>query len=170
MSGLPQRSSRNGTGFEECFLYWAEVAADCLPEPPEPKPICLGAFVTPYAARAVRWLCVQAERLANGLDPDPDVPWSAALFSVDARTALDLDLGDAPTLLRAWIADEDARREIVQDLKAGHEFSLEAADWTGRYKLTAWSWRTSAQVDLSSFGTPWPHLGSRDNRTLSSPR
>ncbi|MEU5402115.1 hypothetical protein ABZ348_22795 [Streptomyces sp. NPDC005963] len=137
MSGLARRPASSSTGSEECFLYWAQVIAHYPPE----RDI-LGVFVTPYAARAMRWLCVQAVRIANGLDLEPDVPWSAALISIDARLTLDLDLGDAPTTLRAWVADEDARRPIVQNLKAGQPFSLEVADWAGRYEFTARPWQS----------------------------
>ncbi|WP_329028134.1 hypothetical protein [Streptomyces sp. NBC_00690] len=132
-------------------LFRAEVASYPSGHP-EPGRSVLGTFVSPYAARAMRWLCVQAVFIANGLNPDPDVPWSAGLISIDARSTLDLDLGDAPARLRAWVADEDARHPIVQDLKAGQSFRLDVADWSGRYELTAWPWHSHEP----GYGIPWP--------------
>lgn len=153
VTGLVRQEAWSSTDSEERVYYRAVVVAD---GPTQSEPLRLGVFVTPYAARAVRWLCVQAVRIANGLDPDPDVPWSASLISIDARLTLDLDLGDVPTRLRTWVADEDARHRVVQDLKAGRPFALEVADWAGQYRLTARPRRISTRAELGSFGRSSP--------------
>ncbi|MFE5855036.1 hypothetical protein ACFQ61_17740 [Streptomyces sp. NPDC056500] len=98
----------------------------------------LGNFATPYAPRAIRWLCVQAVRIANGLDPDPDVPWSAALLCVTPDPHLSLDLTDAPTALRTWVGDDQARRAAFERLRAGLPFMFAVTDWSGRYVLAVW--------------------------------
>ncbi|MCM2388584.1 hypothetical protein [Streptomyces albipurpureus] len=100
----------------------------------ESAQLVLGRFTTPYAGRALRWTCVQASRIANGLDPDPDVPWSSTLICMSPDDWL--DLGDAPTRLRNWVADEESRLAAYRQLRGGAPFALTASDWSGRYVLT----------------------------------
>ncbi|MCM2388588.1 hypothetical protein [Streptomyces albipurpureus] len=100
----------------------------------ESAQLVLGRFATPYAGRALRWTCVQASRIANGLDPDPDVPWSSTLICMDPDDWL--DLGDAPTQIRNWVADQESRLAAYRQLLDGAPFTLTASDWSGRYVLT----------------------------------
>lgn len=100
----------------------------------EPARVVLGAFATPFVRRALRWLSVQAVRIANGLDPDPEVPWSGTLICVEP--AAGLELGDVPTRLRSWVKDEEARHTAHRQLLDGAPYTLTVSDWTGRYLLT----------------------------------
>ncbi|MCM2388710.1 hypothetical protein [Streptomyces albipurpureus] len=119
------------------FAYWAEVIAEGpIAGSGEVARVVLGAFATPHVGRALRWLCVQAVRIANGLDPDPEVPWSGALICLEPVGGL--ELGDVSTQLRNWVADEDSRFAAYRQLRRGDPFTLTASDWAGRYALTVW--------------------------------
>ncbi|MCM2393943.1 hypothetical protein [Streptomyces albipurpureus] len=137
------------------YAYWAEVIAEGpVPGSSELARVALGAFATPYVRRALRWLSVQAVRIANGLDPDPEVPWSGALICLEPVAGLELN--DVSTQLRDWVMNEEFRHIAYRRLKGGSPFTLTASDWTGRYVLTVWPVRVPASHiangDASSAG------------------
>jgi hypothetical protein len=82
---------------------------------------------------AVRWLCGQATRIADGLDPDPAAAWhSAALLRMPAS------LPDAARDLRAWRDDMKRQEEAMHQLARGEPFILTVCDLSGRYTLAIW--------------------------------
>ncbi|MFE3510586.1 hypothetical protein [Streptomyces sp. NPDC059129] len=94
-------------------VYWAEAIAEFDRRgATEPRRLVLGTFATPYAARALRWLCVQAVRIANGLDPDPDVPWSAALMCVTPDPCPSPDPVDVPTVPACCLSTAPGRNAV----------------------------------------------------------
>ncbi|MFF2325812.1 MULTISPECIES: hypothetical protein [unclassified Streptomyces] len=102
--------------------------------------VCLGGTLVATPRLALRWLRGQAERLANGSDPDPDAaPWipPSVLRAVPLSVAGAPDVLDAPTELRAWAADDRRQDEALQRLVAGAEFEFIARDETCWYGLTA---------------------------------
>ncbi|MFE3017743.1 hypothetical protein [Streptomyces sp. NPDC059256] len=140
-------------------VYRAEVIAEIVAEAQQGKEegtgaaqLVLGRFNTPYAGRALRWTCVQASRIANGLDPDPDVPWSTALTCIDPNDWL--DLGDVPTQLRNWVADEEGRVAVYRRLRDGDSFTLTASDWSGRYVLVVRTVEPGADTDTAALSRP----------------
>ncbi|MFI6639197.1 hypothetical protein [Streptomyces sp. NPDC050504] len=98
--------------------------------------VVLGAFRTPDVRLMIGWLADQALRIADGLDPAPDVHWldpaqRGALMTSGSLT----QLPSAPAELRAWCADPEERRTAYDRLRAGRQFVLGAADHTGTYAL-----------------------------------
>lgn len=101
----------------------------------KPVRVVLATLQTPYLGVVVRWLKIQAHRIADGLDPAPDVPW----LESERRalvTGQHLDQAhSAPAELRAWCADESGRQLAFDRLRHGQPFTLGAADHTGTYCL-----------------------------------
>lgn len=98
----------------------------------------LGTFRTPYPGRMVKWLSTQALRIADGLDPDPEVRWLDPAQRGALVTSPELNrLPSAPAALRAWCADEGGRRVAYERLCEGWPVMVEAADHTGTYVLWA---------------------------------
>ncbi|MFE0425215.1 hypothetical protein [Streptomyces sp. NPDC058953] len=95
--------------------------------------VTLGTFETPYPGRALRWTSVQARRIADRLDPDPDTPWATGALRRLPEYAD--DTGDAPTELRRWAAPE-LIGAAYHRLRDGHPVTLAASDHTGRYAVT----------------------------------
>ncbi|MFE7425970.1 MULTISPECIES: hypothetical protein [unclassified Streptomyces] len=93
----------------------------------------LGGALVASPRLALRWLRGQAERLANGLDPDPGAPWipRAALRAVPPAER------DAPAELRAWAADDKCRGEALDRIASGGEFEFVVRDGACWYRLTA---------------------------------
>lgn len=96
--------------------------------------ILLGRIRTPSPLRAVRWLQVQALRVADGLDPDP----AASGWAGHPGTLRELPAGipDVPSRLRRWAGDEASREAALDRLRSGAPVTLTTADHTGRYSLT----------------------------------
>ncbi|MET9656697.1 hypothetical protein [Streptomyces sp. NPDC006510] len=95
--------------------------------------VYLGRILVATPRLALRWLRGQADRLASGLDPDPDAPWvpRAVLRTVPPCVA------DAPTELRAWAGDDERQDDALQRLATGAEFEFIARDEVCWYGLTA---------------------------------
>ncbi|MEU3652000.1 hypothetical protein AB0E67_03970 [Streptomyces sp. NPDC032161] len=93
----------------------------------------LGGVLVASPRLALRWLRGQAERLANGLDPDPGTPW----ISRAALRAAPSSGPDAPAELRAWAADDEHQGEALHRLATGAEFEFIARDGACWYGLTA---------------------------------
>ncbi|WP_158857671.1 hypothetical protein [Streptomyces sp. NRRL B-1347] len=103
--------------------------------------VVLGSLKTPYLGIVMRWVGAQAHRIADGLDPAPDVWWLKDKKNEKkskAIRALPLPewAPDVPAELRAWCADRARRQEAYERLRAGWPFMLSAADHTGVY--TVW--------------------------------
>ncbi|MFJ2215537.1 hypothetical protein ACIQVO_25555 [Streptomyces sp. NPDC101062] len=71
----------------------------------------------------------QARRIASGLDPDPCSGWIPAGTLVPAENRVP----DVPAELRSWCRDPEAQRAARNQLVAGGEFALSAADHSGVY-------------------------------------
>ncbi|MGC5344091.1 hypothetical protein [Streptomyces sp. DT171] len=95
--------------------------------------VYLGGALVASPRRALRWLRWQAERLANGLDPDPGNAW----FPAAVLRPVPLFGADVPTELRAWAADDERQGNAVRRLAAGSEVEFVARDETGWYGVTA---------------------------------
>ena len=113
-----QEKSRKGDG-QEIYLggYWAD---------------------TPQAA--VRWLCAQAVRLADRLDPQPGQGWAQGNAGKALRRLPDElpeDWPDPGQTLRGWCTDEKQRQETAHSLMNGEPFILATRDCTAFYSLTA---------------------------------
>lgn len=93
----------------------------------------LGGVLVASPRLALRWLRGQAERLANGLDPDPTTLWIPP-HGLQPTPAL---ASDAPTDLRGWAADDGRQAEALQRLATRAEFEFFARDETCWYGLTA---------------------------------
>ncbi|PJE93890.1 hypothetical protein CUT44_32390 [Streptomyces carminius] len=125
------RSARRGA---RTHAYRAEVTAEG-PVNGATVAVLLGSRTLPNRRLALRWLCGQARRIADGLDPDPAVSaWAAdgVLASVPGQWT------DAPTELRLWCGSEVRQEEAADRLAEGLPFQLTAADHTGAYTLRAW--------------------------------
>lgn len=95
--------------------------------------VLLGTRQTTSPERALRWLCGQARRIADGLDPDPGMAWVPRNAIVQiADTA-----PDAPAELRRWCGDLAELEAARNQLAAGREFTLTVQDTSGRYTLSA---------------------------------
>ncbi|MFI9628732.1 hypothetical protein [Streptomyces sp. NPDC052042] len=93
----------------------------------------LGGVLVASPRLALRWLRGQAERLANGLDPDPGTPWvpRTALRAVPASEP------DAPAELRGWATDDECQGDALHRLASGGEFEFVVRDAVCWYGLTA---------------------------------
>ncbi|WP_228388535.1 hypothetical protein, partial [Streptomyces jumonjinensis] len=78
----------------------------------------------------------QAVRIADRLDPAPDVPWRQALCPVPP--AINAEHGDAPTALRNWAGDDAIRQAAYRRLRDGQPVISTFGDHTGRYTLIVW--------------------------------
>nr|WSZ97435.1 hypothetical protein OH820_18820 [Streptomyces sp. NBC_00857] len=95
--------------------------------------VLLGTRQTTSPDRALRWLCGQARRIADGLDPDPCAAWipRSALVPV-------ADPGpDVAAELRFWCGDLAEQEAARKRLAVGEEFRLSVQDANGRYTLSA---------------------------------
>ncbi|AXG77526.1 hypothetical protein DVK44_07240 [Streptomyces paludis] len=96
--------------------------------------VVLGARRTYTPEGALRWLCGQAQRIADGLDPDPYAAWAAycgpVLVPVGARVP------DVPSALRAWCDDPRRQDAARRRLVCGDTLTVSTADDSGRYTLT----------------------------------
>lgn len=100
--------------------------------------VVLGAFRTPDLGLMLGWLSGQALRIADGLDPAPDVRWLDPAQRGALMTSAKLDeLPSAPAELRAWCASAAEHRTAYDRLRAGQPFELRVADHTGTYSLLA---------------------------------
>ncbi|MFI6699288.1 hypothetical protein ACIBJC_09980 [Streptomyces sp. NPDC050509] len=79
--------------------------------------------------RAMSFLRRQARRIASGLDPDPRSGWIPVGTLVRAESRVP----DVPAELRSWCRDPEAQRAARNQLVAGGEFALSAADHSGVY-------------------------------------
>ncbi|MFG2147499.1 hypothetical protein ACGFRG_25435 [Streptomyces sp. NPDC048696] len=111
--------------------YWAEVFAEG-PAGGKTVRMVLGTFPTPYRGRALRWLVRQARWIADGLDPNPDVPWLGGEFPQQVQSGLP----DAPHYLRSWCENNASRQAAYDQLGSGHPFTLSATDHNGAFFLS----------------------------------
>ncbi|MGX2995185.1 hypothetical protein JNUCC64_12955 [Streptomyces sp. JNUCC 64] len=127
MSQPPEPSPRY---LAEVVAEWSSVYGDWDTR------MVLGTFTSPYPGRALRWLRRQAVRIADGLDPDPDV----GPIHPDALNEIPFPdhefPGDAPTRLRAWALSGD-HSPAIRRLRDGGTVQVVAAEFGERYVLTA---------------------------------
>ncbi|MFI6639558.1 hypothetical protein [Streptomyces sp. NPDC050504] len=98
--------------------------------------VVLGSFRSSYVGLVVRWLVVQAHRVADGLDPAPDVRWvRPGHRGVLVSSPVWDRLPSAPGALRAWCGDRVGRRVVCGRLREGLPVVVEVADHTGAYAL-----------------------------------
>ncbi|GGZ27080.1 hypothetical protein GCM10010387_20550 [Streptomyces inusitatus] len=85
----------------------------------------LAATVAVSPQQALLWMCDQARRIADRLDPDPvRVPWGERVPEESA----DGQRPDGPTRLRDWAGDHWTQRELRTRLGEGGPVSLAVAD------------------------------------------
>ncbi|MFI1017424.1 hypothetical protein [Streptomyces sp. NPDC020965] len=85
--------------------------------------------------RALAWMCWQARRIADRLDPDPrSAPWARPVTAHGHSTR-----PDGPTRLRVW-ADAVERSTTVRDqLRTGAPLTLTVDDGgNGVFRLAIW--------------------------------
>ncbi|MFF4093388.1 hypothetical protein ACFYYY_05905 [Streptomyces sp. NPDC001834] len=93
----------------------------------------LGGALVASPRLALRWLRNQAERLANGLDPDPGTPWIPRA----ALRAAPPSVPDVLAQLRVWAAGDECQGEALHRLASGGEFEFVVRDGACWYGLTA---------------------------------
>ncbi|MFI6638199.1 hypothetical protein [Streptomyces sp. NPDC050504] len=100
--------------------------------------VVLATLRTPYLGITSRWLLVQAHRIADGLDPAPDVRWLDPEQRGALVTSPELNrLPSAPAELRAWCANRVGQRMTYDRLRCGLSVVITVADHTGTYSLRA---------------------------------
>ncbi|MEV7283721.1 hypothetical protein AB0O01_03990 [Streptomyces sp. NPDC093252] len=119
--------------------YWAEITAE--------GPVYGGdrtgrAVIGRYGSAFVRlvlgWTVMGALRIADGLDPDPGVPWCAPRTLVRVAGAV-AAAGDVPTVLRRWSRSEGDQCAALRQLMGGDPWALIVSDdISGLYSLTVW--------------------------------
>ncbi|WP_143688451.1 hypothetical protein [Streptomyces barkulensis] len=90
--------------------------------------------------QALRWIRAQAPRLADRIDPPPDVPWAAPGTVRPCEPGRPYDPGgpDPAAVLRRRPLDGVADREALRVLEDGGLHVLTAPDGDGlRYRLSA---------------------------------
>ncbi|MFE7131196.1 hypothetical protein ACFVIM_10085 [Streptomyces sp. NPDC057638] len=111
-------------------------------------PFVLGTLRTRSQDTALTWLRMQALRLADGLDPDPDrAPWATRC----ERTPVP----DAPTEIRVWATDPAEDRAARTRLDQGVAVSVVIPDGPDRYTL-AISPRPARVLYIRPFFHPHP--------------
>ncbi|WP_330174521.1 hypothetical protein OG875_13805 [Streptomyces sp. NBC_01498] len=115
--------------------YWCEVRAEGeVYGTGETAAFVLGTFGTISPKLALRWLRGQAERIADGLDPDPaHSAWVESWMRVDPAP-----MPDCPTALRDWTDDPAEHRAARDQLAEGAPLSVVMSDSGCRYTLTVW--------------------------------
>ncbi|GGZ12280.1 hypothetical protein GCM10010387_00160 [Streptomyces inusitatus] len=95
----------------------------------------LAATVEISPRQALLWMCNQARRIADRLDPDPArVPWGDRVPEEPA----DGQRPDGPTRLRDWARDYWTQKELRTQLREGAQVSLTVADGAnGVFRLRA---------------------------------
>ncbi|MFI1016371.1 hypothetical protein [Streptomyces sp. NPDC020965] len=85
--------------------------------------------------RALLWICGQARRIADRLDPDPrSSPWARPVTGTDYGNR-----SDGPTGLRAWADDIGGHRAVRDQLKTGAPVSFTVDDGVnGTFRLAIW--------------------------------
>ncbi|MFJ1640791.1 hypothetical protein [Streptomyces sp. NPDC088256] len=96
--------------------------------------IYLGGTLAASPRLALRWLRGQADRLANGLDPDPGSPW----IPPGALRPVSLADPHVPSELRAWANDDERQVDALHQLATGGVVEFVARDRTGWYGLAAY--------------------------------
>ncbi|MEV0445474.1 hypothetical protein AB0I84_08055 [Streptomyces spectabilis] len=97
--------------------------------------VVLGTLETPYLGIMMRWLGTQANRIADGLNPDTDTSWLVKKRRALSVAHLPEEAPYVPAELRAWFADRERRQNAYDRLRDGWPFTLAAADHTGTYSL-----------------------------------
>lgn len=161
--GTATRSPNKGTGADNApgrarhVAYWAEATGE---GPVRGKAVLvrLGGETLRNRRLALLWLRGQAQRIADGLDPDPydSCGWLRRTRENDqterrvikATTAPNLP--DVPTALRAWCDDDARQDQAAAALAAGGPVLLTVADHTGTYYLSAWPVALAADVSGAS--------------------
>ncbi|MCZ2524639.1 hypothetical protein [Streptomyces sp. HB2AG] len=116
--------------------YWCECAA--VPLGP-----CRAVLLAGYRARsprlALRWMRVQARRLAARLAPEPGAPWlrGAPLHAAPARGPGSSPSPDPVSVLRTWQEDGDEQARALDEVSAGGLYLLPVPDDDVLYTLSA---------------------------------
>lgn len=121
--------------------YWCECAA--VPAGP-----CRAVLLAGYRARsprlALRWMRVQARRLAARLAPEPGTPWlrGAPLHAAPAPGTAPNFPGcpaapDPASVLRTWQGDGDEQARALDEVSAGGLYLLPVPDDDVLYTLSA---------------------------------
>ncbi|MCI0383801.1 hypothetical protein [Streptomyces sp. CNQ085] len=158
----PVRSGlRPGRWGGQVRAYRADATAEG-PVDGAPVAVLLGGYAGPSGVLALRWLCGQARRIADGLDPDPLTARWAAEGTLGRVPDLPERPGrgaDVPAELRRWCSDEEEQQAAAERLAQGLSFRLTTADHTGSYTLRVWP----VGVIVPRSGTSpltyvrWPH-------------
>lgn len=122
------------TGHGSIRAYWCEVVAEGeVYGTSRSTAFVLGTFSTISPKLALRWLHGEADRIADGLDPDPErSAW------VEPWMCVNPGVPDCPTKLRAWIGDRGERQAARDQLAEGAPLSVVISDSGCRFTLMAW--------------------------------
>lgn len=128
----------------------------------------LAADTIGSAKLAVRWMRVQALRIAAGLDPDRVPGQSTDEIAASDRllTPVTDPVGDVPAELRAWARDRNVQQHVRDDLAITGRTHVRAQDSSGCYWLIAQ--RTAPPSQPPSATVQAPHRTGR--RRHAGPR
>ncbi|MFI1017549.1 hypothetical protein [Streptomyces sp. NPDC020965] len=119
---------------------WPAYHCDVIAEGPvygtgERRAVVLGTCRTISPKLALRWLCAQARRIADRLDPDPEVcSWARPVTGPDRGSG-----PDGPTGLRRWADDIEGDRAARDQLTGGAPLTLTVDDGpNGVFRLAIW--------------------------------
>ncbi|MFF4750532.1 hypothetical protein ACWD5R_17970 [Streptomyces sp. NPDC002514] len=96
----------------------------------------LGAYRTASPVLALRWLCGEALRIADRLDPDPDPDPARSAWVRPAMRTVPVPVPDCPTELRAWVTDPDEQCAARERIRGGRPLVVRVPDAGGTFILS----------------------------------